>query len=361
VRRRSILGPLLAFAVAAACRREVVRPAPPEPEWERENPVRPLPTPPLGMEVDLAAARGVALTPEKVRLGRWLFYDERLSGDGTVSCGTCHRPALAFSEDTAHSTGIRGQQGTRKSPPIVNAAFNVFGDLFWDGRAASLQEQVKGPIANPVEMGSTHEAAARAIGGIAGYRRAFRETYGDDRVDIDRIADAIAAYEATRLSGGSAWDRFTAGDRGALSDDAREGMNVFFGRGRCSTCHLGPNLTDSRFHNIGVGYDDDAAPPRSGFADPGRYALTGEPADIGAFKTPTLRDVARRAPYMHDGSVPTLSEAVMIYVRVEANPWLDPAMQEMRLFPFDVRPLVAFLEALDGTGFEDAPPRTFPR
>ena len=359
--RRARLAPLLALALAAGCHREAVRPAAAQPDWERDNPLRPLPAPPVGMEVEWAAARGVTVTPEKVRLGRWLFYDARLSADGTVSCGTCHQPALAFSERAPHSTGIRGQQGTRKSPPIVNVAFHVFGDLFWDGRAASLQEQAKGPIANPVEMGNTHEAAARTVAAIGGYRNAFREAYGDDRVDIERIADALAAYEATRLSGGSAWDRFTAGDASALSDEAREGMDIFFGRGRCNACHLGPNLTDSRFHNIGIGFDEEAAPPRSGFADPGRYAVTGDPADTGAFKTPTLRDVSRRAPYMHDGSVPTLAEAVMTYVRIEANPWLDPAMQEVRAFPFDVRPLVAFLEALDGTGFEDTPPASFPR
>ncbi|HET9594796.1 MAG TPA: cytochrome c peroxidase [Anaeromyxobacteraceae bacterium] len=359
--RRTVLALPLAIAALAGCRREAVRPVDVEPAWERESPVRPLPERPLGMEVDFGAARGVEVTPEKVRLGRWLFFDARLSADGTVSCGTCHRPALAFSEDTARSTGIRGQQGTRKSPPIVNAAFSVFGDLFWDGRAASLQEQVKGPIANPVEMGNTHEGAARTVAGIAGYRKAFREAYADERIDIDRIADAIAAYEATRLSGGSAWDRFTAGEAAALSDEAREGMDLFFGRGRCNACHLGPNLTDGRFHNIGIGYDEEAPPPRSGFSDPGRYAVTGEPDDTGAFKTPTLRDVARRAPYMHDGSVPTLAEAVMTYVRIESNPWLDPAMLEVRLAPFDVRPLVAFLEALDGTGFEDTPPASFPR
>src|SRR5919201_4462493 len=138
-----MLAPLLAVATALAVGSV--------PAWEVDNPVRPLPRPPLGMEVDLAAAK-VKLTPEKVRLGRWLFFDRRLSKDGTVSCATCHRPAHAFSEPTAHSTGVGGRQGARKAPPIVNVAFTVFDRYFWDGRAASLVEQAKGPIANPVEM-----------------------------------------------------------------------------------------------------------------------------------------------------------------------------------------------------------------
>jgi cytochrome c peroxidase len=304
----------------------------------------------------------VALTPEKVRLGRWLFYDGRLSGDGTVSCATCHRPEHAFSEPTARSTGVGGRQGTRKAQTIVNAAFVPMRRFFWDGRAASLVEQAKGPIANPVEMANTLEGASAAIAAVPGYRRAFREVYGDDRLDIDRIADAIAAYETTRHSGGSAYDRFAAGDPSALSPDAQAGMDIFFGRGRCNACHLGPTLTDGQFHNVGAGFE-----PRTGnlvetgFADPGRYAITGEARDIGAFRTPTLRDLSRRAPYMHDGSSPDLRDAVMRYVEIQDNPWLDPAMLEVRVFPFDVRPLVAFLEALDGTGYEDAPPPSLPQ
>jgi len=247
-----------------------------------------------------------------------------------------------------------------KNDDIVNVAFSVFDHYFWDGRATSLAEQAKGPMANPIEMASTHEAVVAMLSAIEGYRRAFRRVYGDGRVDIDLVTDAIAAYETTRLSGGSAYDRFNAGDAAALSEDAREGLQIFFGRGRCNGCHLGPTFTDARFHNVGVGYDPRPGPPASGFADPGRYAMTHEPADIGAFKTPTLRDLGRRAPYMHDGSVATLADAVMSYVRIRANPWLDPLMEEVEIGPFDVPPLVAFLGSLDGTGYEDAAPRSFP-
>ncbi|HEX7623449.1 MAG TPA: cytochrome-c peroxidase, partial [Anaeromyxobacteraceae bacterium] len=197
------------------------------PPWERDNPVQALPAAPLGLPVDFARARGVEVTPEKVRLGRWLFFDARLSRDGTISCASCHVPALAFSEAKPRSTGIGGQQGTRKAPPIVNAAFPLSPAYFWDGRAASLAEQAKGPMVNPVEMGNTHEAVVRTVAGLSGYRRAFREVYRDDRLDIDRIADAIAGYEATRLSGSSAWDRYNAGDDGALSEEAAAGMEIF--------------------------------------------------------------------------------------------------------------------------------------
>jgi len=357
----------LAF-VALSCRASV-RPAPQhgpqqpdrEPPWELDNPVRPLPAPPPGLEVDLSQAK-VEVTPEKVRLGRWLFFDGRLSRDGTVSCSTCHRPEHAFSEPTAHSTGIGGREGTRKAPPILNAAFPLFDAYFWDGRARSLVEQAKGPIVNPVEMGNTPEGVERTISAIPGYRRAFRQAFGDDRIDIDRVAEAIAAYEATRLSGGSAYDRFAAGDENAVAPLAREGFELFFGRARCSACHLGPSLTDSQFHNVGIGYDPERPTlVEHGFPDPGRFAVTGAPADVGAFKTPTLRDVSRHAPYMHDGSSPTLEDAVMRYVNVGSNPWLDPAMREVQVTPADVPALVAFLRALDGTGFEDSAPRSLPR
>jgi cytochrome c peroxidase len=244
----------------------------------------------------------------------------------------------------------------------VNAGFSILDNYFWDGRAGSLVEQAKGPIANPIEMGNTHENAVQTLTRIPGYRRAFREVYGDDRLDIDRAADAIAAYEITRLSGGSDFDRFEAGDESALSEQARLGREVFFDRGRCNACHLGPNFTDSQFHNVGIGFDPNPGHlVEHGFADPGRYAVTQDPADIGAFKTPTLRDVSKHAPYMHDGSSPDLPDAVMRYARIQQNPWLDSLMREVRITPADVEPLIAFLRALDGTGYEDAMPKSFPQ
>jgi cytochrome c peroxidase len=219
-------------------------------------------------------------------------------------------------------------------------------------------------MANPLEMGSSHPRVVETVGRIAGYRAAFGAVYGDDAVTIDRVADAIAAYETTRLSGGAAWDRWQRGDASALSEQAQKGREIFFGRGRCSACHSGPNFTDGKFHNLGVGWTAPAAgrPADEGFADPGRFAVTRAAADLGAFKTPGLRDASKHAPYMHDGSVKSLEDAVRVYIHPPEAPHADPALTEgVALTCNDVLPLAAFLRALDGTGYEDAPPRSFPR
>jgi cytochrome c peroxidase len=361
LRALTVRGALVLLAASTiACRSAAIRPAPPPPEWEVANPVLPLPAPPLGIDVDLAS---LGITPEKVRLGRWLFFDARLSADGTVSCATCHRPEHAFSEPLRVSKGVGGKTGTRKAPTVVNSAFPVHPVWFWDGRAASLSEQAKGPLENPVEMANTHPRVVATLTSLGSYARYFREAYGDERIDIGRVADALAAYEATRLSGGSAFDRFDAGDETALGPLAEEGRELFFGAARCNACHLGPNFSDARFHNLGVGFEwRPGMSPRDAFADLGRYAVTKDEKDLGAFKTPTLRDVSKRAPYMHDGSVETLEESVFLYVRGgNANPWLAPEMDEVRVAPWQVRALVAFLESLDGTGYEDAPPAAFPQ
>jgi len=332
------------------------------PSWEAENPIRPLPAPPLGSGADFSLVPWV--TPAKVRLGRWLFFDARLGADETVSCASCHRPEHGFSEPTPVSTGVGGRTGTRKSQPILNAAFPIFPVWFWDGRAASLPEQAGVPIANPAEMGSTHDLAVATVSGLAGYRPYFREAFRDARIDIGRISEAIAAYEATRLSGNSRHDRFDAGDESALGAEERRGRDLFFGRAACVQCHLGPDLSDASFHNLGVGWRDPppGAPAMDGFADKGRYAVTRDPNDIGAFKTPTLREVSRRAPYMHDGSVPDLRAAVLHYVRGGIpNPWLSERIVPTPLSAEEVDALVAFLRALDGEGFEDRAPRSFPR
>jgi len=360
--RRLVLASLL---LAAGCHSAAVRaPEPPAapPAWDSANAVRPLPKPPLGSGADFAKVPWV--TPEKARLGRWLFFDKRLSADGTISCATCHDPRFAYSEAVPTSTGIRGQVGKRKSPPVLNAAWPREPVFFWDGRAKSLAEQAKGPIENPIEMGNTHAAAAKTIAGIPGYRPYFREACGDARVDIDRIAEAIAAYEATRLSGNSAYDRFDAGDEKALSEEAIEGRDLFFGRARCSACHLGPSFTDARFHNLGVGFGAPPAgkPAAEGFADRGRFEVTKAEKDLGAFKTPTLRNLLKRGPYMHDGSMKTLREVVVFYMRGgEENPWLAPDARDASIRPCEVDALVAFLESLEGTGHEDEPPVLFPQ
>jgi cytochrome c peroxidase len=369
--RSALLLLLLLFVAAApACtgpeRARTAAPAPAVttiPDWEVENPVRPLPVPPLGVPDEIGNLQP-RVTPEKVRLGRWLFYDPRLSADGTISCASCHEPAAGFSERDPVSTGVKGQKGNRKAQPVLNAAFPVYPVWFWDGRASSLAEQAKGPMQNPVEMGMTHAGIEATVRAIPGYARYFAEAFGDGRIDVNRVAEAIAAYETTRLSGNSAYDRWDAGDPTALDEKQKLGHRIFFGKAACNQCHLGMNLTDSRFHNLGVGWRAPApgADPASGFADPGRVQVSGQSRDTGAFKTPTLRDVSRRAPYMHDGSVTTLREAVELYDRGGVkNPWLSPDVKPLHLSSREVDALVAFLQALDGEGFEDVAPLSFPR
>jgi cytochrome c peroxidase len=355
-----ILWPLLAAALAA-CSEARSESA----DWERDNPVTPaLPTPPLGIEdhVDwakLEAEQGLTVTPAKVRLGRWLFFDPRLSADGTVSCATCHRPGFAFSEPLPTSKGIQGQVGARKAPPIVNAAFPIQPVYFWDGRARTLAEQAKGPVENPVEMGNEHDLCAKTVGRITGYRVAFGEVYGNDAITMDRIADAIAAYEATLFSGNSVWDRYQADDEATLEDEVRLGAELFHGKAQCNQCHLGFNFTDSQFHNLGVGWDPEA----NAYKDEGRKKVTGKDGDLGAFKTPTLRDVTRHAPYMHDGSIATLEEVVEHYNRggVPGAPNLSPKITKLGLGKEEVRALVAFMKALDGDNdYAREAPRSLP-
>lgn len=328
------------------------------PVWDAANPLVALPKAPLGVDVDLASLK-VPPTPERVRLGRWLFYDKRISADRSVACATCHRPEHAFSEPTPVSSGVGGQKGKRKSPSFVNQAVTLYPVFFWDGRASSLEDQALMPIENPSEMGSTHQAMIKTVSDIEGYKPYFVEAFGDASVTRERIAHAIADYERTRFSGNSAWDRWRQKrDESAVSAEVKQGHELFFGKANCNQCHLGNNFTDSRFHNLGVGWNRRTKT----FADDGRFTISHVPADKGAFKTPGLRDVSKRAPYMHDGSVATLHEVVELYNRGgEKNPHLDPKMEPLHLSAAEVNALVAFMQALDGEGYQDAAPSLFPQ
>jgi len=326
-------------------------------DLEAANPVRPLPTPPLG--VDGLDDLPTPPSPERVRLGRWLFYDTRLSADGTVSCATCHEPERAFSNGTRFALGTRGHAGVRKTPSFINTAHRFVPNRFgWDGRATSLEEQSLLPVANPAEMGSNASRMVQALGRIAGYVPYFEQAFGDGAITSERVASALADYQRTRMSGNSAWDRFQAGDARALSASARRGWDLFTGNAECSRCHYGPDFTDSAFHNLGVGWV--AASAR--YADEGRAMITGRPGDRGAFKTPTLRDVARHPPYMHDGSLATLQDVIHFYERGGVrNPHLDTQIRPLQISRDDVDALVAFLGALNGEGFMDCAPATFPK
>jgi cytochrome c peroxidase len=356
--RRLARAGICAIVLAAAACSAPGKTAEPLPIWEAENLLRPLPTPPLGTDIDFASLK-VPPTPERVQLGRWLFYDTRLSADGTIACATCHRPENAFSEPTPVSSGIRGQKGKRKAPTFINQAVTLYPNFFWDGRASSLEDQALMPIENPVEMGNTHGAMITALERLPGYRPYFARAFGTPAITRERVAHALADYERTRMSGNSPWDRWRKNrDESAVSAQVKQGHELFFNKAACNQCHLGSNFTDSLFHNIGVGYD----PKTKTFRDEGRFAVTKKPSERGAFKTPTLREASKRAPYMHDGSIKTLREAVELYNRGGVkNPHLDPKIEVLHLSDDDVSALVAFIEALDGEGYQDAPPTAFPQ
>ena len=304
---------------------------------------------PLGLDKDVfQAPADNPITPEKIKLGRLLYFDTRLSVDHTVSCATCHNPAKGFTDQLPVSSGVNHLTGTRNAPTVLNSAFNYF--QFWDGRAGSLEEQAVGPMANPVEMAHTLDGATAAIAQVKGYGPYFKAAFGDETVTIDRIAKAIATYERTILSGNSAWDRHVyLNDEAALNDSAKRGLVLFEGKALCTRCHVGFNLTDGQFHNIGVGM-------AKSDPDKGRYEVTKQEKDMGAFKTPMLRDLQRTAPYMHDGSMAALEEVVDHYDKGGApGPWLDSKMEALHLTNEEKQDLLAFLRSLEGDWRYDAP------
>lgn len=316
--------------------------------WAGERPRQPLGLP------SVQWPKENPYSPAKAELGRYLYFDKRLSADGTISCATCHEPKYAYTDGSAVSEGIRGQKGTRSAPTVINRAFSLA--QFWDGRAATLEEQAKGPVANPIEMGNTDEAAAAAIGRIQGYRPMFAKAFGTDEVNIDRIAMAIATFERTVLSGDAPFDRYKKGDKKAMSPEQVRGMSVFFDKAKCDRCHENSNFTLNAYANIGIGMDKPDP-------DVGRYVITKDPRDWGVFKIPTLRDVEHTAPYMHDGSLKTLEEVVDYYNKGgQPNKNLDPNIRKLNLTDEDKKDLVAFLKALSGEGWQNIqPPADFPQ
>lgn len=301
-------------------------------------------------------------TPEKAELGWLLYFDKRLSSDNTVSCATCHEPAKAFTDSSPVSTGIGGQKGGRSAPTVINRAYTLL--QFWDGRASSLEEQAKGPLANPLEMtivevaDEAHLAVVKRINDIPGYVDRFRKVFGDGDITIDLVAKAIATFERTVLSGNAPYDRYQAGDKSAMSEAQVRGMNVFFKKAECDACHIGFNFSDESFMNIGIGMDK----PNP---DLGRFLISKREEDKGAFKTPTLREIEHTAPYMHDGSLKTLEEVIEHYDKGGIkNPYLSEKMKPLNLTDQEKADLIAFLKALSGEGWQHikAPkPEEFPR
>jgi cytochrome c peroxidase len=254
---------------------------------------------PLGLDLYLAVPEDNLITKEKVSLGRKLFFDRRLSRDGSISCASCHDPNRAFSSPFPVSIGVGGHQGRRNAPALINRGYGRA--FFWDGRMTSLEEQVLKPIQDPNEMDLTLEQASARV-----------------KLDASTISHALASYVRSILSGDSPYDRFVNRDRAALSPEQQLGLEVFRGKGNCNACHVGPTFSDEQFHNTGVAWRDGA------LADEGRFAISRDPHDHGAFKTPTLREIARTSPYMHDGSMRTLDEVIDFYSEGgRTNPSLD--------------------------------------
>jgi cytochrome c peroxidase len=296
---------------------------------------------PSGLSPILLVPWDNPLTADRVSLGRRLFFDKRLSRDGRVACASCHQPRHAFADRRPIAIGIGGRTGRRNVPSIVNRAYARV--LFWDGRMAALEEQALAPLTSPAELGSTIEEIVDRLAADAGYVASFQRAFGDASITGARMAQALASFERTLLSGDSAVDRYeTGGRKDALSPAAARGLGLFRGKARCHICHDGALFSDGRFHNTGVSW---ARLP----IDLGRFEVTGAEADRGAFRTPSLRDVSRTAPYMHDGSFRTLPDVVAFYDRGgNRNPNLDGVIQPLRLTGGERRDLVAFLEALTG-------------
>ncbi len=280
-------------------------------------------------------------TDAKIRLGKQLYFDKRLSADNTISCATCHDPKMAWANHNPTDTGFKSQVGNRNSGTILDSGYMKF--QFWDGRAGSLEEQALGPIHNPIEMGETLENVVRKLNAIPDYVAQFQNVFGTN-VNTDGMAKAIASFERTVVSGPSPYDRWLAGDKNAMSQAAVRGLDLFKGKAHCTPCHSGPTFSDQGFHNLGVGFQDGK------LKDIGRFEVTKLEKDKGAFKTPGLRNVELTFPYLHDGSEKTLEDVVEFYNRGGVpNPHLDPLMLPLQLTASEKADLVAFLKALTGT------------
>jgi cytochrome c peroxidase len=345
--------------------------------------------PPLGLSLALWRRRiptNNPITREKVSLGRALYFDKRLSVDGTVSCATCHDPANAFTDHRPVAIGVFNMAGVRNAPTILNAMFS--DQLFWDGRAASLEEQATQPLMNSFEMGMRNrESIVERVEAIPEYREWFKRIFKTESITLDTIAKAIATYERTQLSGNSQFDRFSAGDSSAITEIQKRGWQLFKGKARCIECHsfssTSPFFTDFNFHNTGVFRQDmafeqvvklskeisksgtkstmitlpieslqtESAKPllahSEGFSELGRYVVTNQTNDIGAFKTPSLRDIELTTPYMHNGSEKTLLDVVQFYNRGgNSNANLDRRIRPLHLSDREVNDLVEFMRAL---------------
>lgn len=317
------------------------------------------------------------LTKAKIELGRQLYFDPRLSLDSTISCASCHHPDHGYGFNTRFGVGIEGQEGGRNSPVSFNRILS--GAQFWDGRAESVEAQAVGPIANPIEMGFTHEACVERLKSIPGYSLQFKKVFPDSGVTIENVGKAIASFERIVITNPSPADYYEPlrtletqyaellanpaefeefepdayelwlelkekSEAHPMSEEAKRGRDLFFSeRANCVLCHSGANFTDELYHNLGVGMEVEKP-------DLGRFEVTGEERDHGAFKTPTLRNIELTAPYMHDGSQATLEEVVEWYAKGgHANPWLSDKVKKLELSEQEKADLVAYMRSLTGS------------
>ncbi len=286
-------------------------------------------------------------TPAKLELGRLLYFDTRISADNTISCATCHDPAIAWAETDPTSIGVGHKKGPRNSPTVLDSAY--YQVFFWDGRAASLEEQALGPIENPIEMGMPMGNLLGKLDQVAGYKPLFKSAFGDERITPDRIARAIACFERTVVSGPSAFDEFLAGKVDALSEAQVRGLELFLTKGGCMPCHRGSFFTTQQYRSSNM--TD---------ADLGRFDVTKDPADKRMFRTPSLRHVAMTPPYFHDGSEPSLEGAVFFRANAVRMQDVKPDT-ELRLTASEVKDLTRFMESLNGKLPAFQAPTQFPQ
>ena len=334
---------------------------------------------PLGLDEFIPIPGDNPLTPEKVELGRQLFFDKRLSRDGTIACATCHVPERAFTDGRPLAVGVKQRMGRRNAPTLLNRAYGRA--FFWDGRAKALENQPLEAITNRLEMDLTltelekglnrsnqletsHELSEsrgaerlhqlqklNELHEAKSYGQRFEKVFGE-KPSGQNAVKALAAFVRTLLSGNSAFDRYEHGDQNALSESAKRGLQVFRGKGNCIACHSGPLLSDEDFHNTGVSWGQEPL-------DLGRYEVTKREPDRGKFKTPSLRNVALTAPYMHDGSLATLEEVVAFYSKgANPNVKLDREIRPLNLSENEKRGLVEFLLSLSGNPTSSAPHRS---
>jgi cytochrome c peroxidase len=283
-----------------------------------------------------------AATPARVALGKMLFFDPRLSGSQWISCASCHNPALGWSDGLPTAIGDGMKKLPRRTPTILNVAYNTI--FMWDGRAASLEDQAVGPIKAKAEMDQDMKVLIERLMAIPAYDELFERAYPGEGITERTIAKALASFERTIVSANSPFDRWHAGNKKAVDESVKRGFKLFTGKAKCDVCHEGFNFTDNGFHNIGL------KTPKGMSEDVGRYAQRKVKVNQGAFKTPTLRNVALNGPYMHNGMYRTLEEVVDHYDRggdVKDN--LDPNMEALNLTPQEKQDLVAFLKSLTGT------------